>query len=287
MSNETQTVAVVNQTRAPVQIGNRGIVLSDMDGLVRFATAVSKSNLAPKGIETPEAIAVAIQMGLEVGLTPMAALQNIAVINGRPSIWGDAQLAVCRATGELEAFDEWYETGGKRASRNPQVFGDDAAAVCSVKRRGYPVVESVFSVADAKRAGLWGKQGPWSQYPARMLKFRARSFALRDQFGDALKGMLSVEENQDLPVDPVASARNVTPARVVVDEQETKTVTATRLIDDGDGMSAGPLHAIAVSPSTKAQGSLWELVAEIFAACPVGTSDIQISHRYFKSITQF
>lgn len=41
---------------------------------------------------------------------------------------------------------------------------------------------------------------------------------------------------------------------------------------DGAGMSAGPLHAIAVSPSTKAQGSLWELVAEIFAACPVGTS---------------
>jgi hypothetical protein len=41
-----------------------------------------------------------------------------------------------------------------------------------------------------------------------MLKHRARSFALRDQFGDALRGLRTVEEVQD---DPVATARNVTP----------------------------------------------------------------------------
>ena len=244
MSNETQAVAVVNPAKQPVQIGTRGIVLTDMDGLVRFATAVSNSDLAPKDMKKPESIAVAIQMGLEVGLSPMAALQNIAVINGRPTLWGDAQLAVCRTTGELESFEEWYESAGKKTSRNPQIFGDDAMAVCVVKRKGFPPVESAFSVADAKRAGLWGKQGPWTQYPARMLKFRARSFALRDQFGDALKGMPSAEETQDLPADPVAAARNVTPTRVVVDEPETKTVTATRLIDEGEGTDFGPVEKV-------------------------------------------
>lgn len=241
MSNETQTAVVVNPAKQPVQMGNRGIVLTDMDGLVRFATAVSKTSLAPKGLESAESIAVAIQMGLEVGLTPMAALQNIAVINGRPTIWGDAQLAVCRATGELEAFEEWYESGGKRTGRNPQIFGDDAMAVCSVKRRGYPAIESAFSVADAKRAGLWGKQGPWSQYPARMLKFRARSFALRDQFGDALKGMLSAEEVQDIPEDPVSNAKNVTPNRVIVEDRAETQPGATRLIDQGEGTDLGPV----------------------------------------------
>lgn len=215
MSENTQVVKVERSNSA---IGARGIELRNMDELVRFAGAVVKSGLAPKGIETQEAIAIAIQMGLEVGLSPMAALQNIAVINGRPSIWGDAQLAVCRATGELEAFEEWYESGGNKAARNPQNFGDDASAVCRVKRRGYPAVEQVFSVSDAKRAGLWGKQGPWSQYPARMLRFRARSFALRDQFGDALKGLMSAEEVQDIPADPVEKAKNVTPTRVVVSD---------------------------------------------------------------------
>ncbi len=191
-----------------VPIGNRGIAPSSMDDLYRFATAVSKSGLAPKGIETPEAIFVALEMGLEVGLPMMAALQNIAVINGRPAIWGDAQLAVVRSTGELALFEEWYEEKGKRLTRNPMAFSDETAAVCRVQRQGYEPAETAFSVSDAKRANLWGKAGPWSQYPARMLKHRARSFALRDQFGDALRGLRTVEEVQD---DPVATARNVTP----------------------------------------------------------------------------
>jgi hypothetical protein len=147
-------------------------------------------------------------MGLEVGLPMMASLQNIAVINGRPTIWGDAQLAIVRATGQLEVFEEWYEEGGKRLTRNPSTFTDNTTAVCVVKRVGFDSVESAFSVADAKRANLWGKAGTWSQYPARMLRFRARSFGLRDQFGDALKGFRTTEEAQD---DPVVTARNVTP----------------------------------------------------------------------------
>lgn len=154
-----------------------------------------------------------MEMGLELGLPLMASLQNIAVVNGRPTLWGDSQLAVVRSTGELEEFSEWYEVAGKRVPRNPSAFDDSTAAVCRVKRRGLEASETAFSVADAKRAGLWGKQGPWSQYPARMLRFRARSFALRDQFGDALRGLLSTEEAGDIPVEvtPTAPARTLTP----------------------------------------------------------------------------
>jgi hypothetical protein len=179
-----------------------------MDGLWRFATAVHKSGLSPKGLETAEAVFVAMEMGLEVGLPMMAALQNIAVINGRPTIWGDAQLAVCRGTGELTEFTEWYEEKGQKLPRNPATFTDETCAVCRVQRAGYAPAETSFSVADAKRASLWGKTGPWTQYPARMLRFRARSFALRDQFGDALRGLRTAEEVMD---DPVEVARNVTP----------------------------------------------------------------------------
>jgi hypothetical protein len=187
------------QPKTPMAVGNRGIEIRDFDGLWRFAVAVAKSGLAPKTIETPEAVFVAVQMGLEIGLTPMAALQNIAVINGRPSLWGDAQLAIVRSSGMLETFDEWYESGGKRMDRNPTNFTDDVAGVCMVKRIGYQAQTSAFSVADAKRAALWGKQGPWTQYPARQLRFRARGYVLRDNFGDALKGLLTDDEARELP----------------------------------------------------------------------------------------
>lgn len=195
-----QAIVPAQPSKAVVAIGNRGLVPTDMDGLWRAAQAFAKSGLAPKGIDTPEAVFVAMEMGLELGLPLMASIQNIAVVNGRPTLWGDSQLAVVRATGELEEFAEWYEQAGQRLPRNPSTFDDGTAAVCRVKRRGMEASETAFTVGDAKRAGLWGKAGPWTQYPARMLRFRARSFGLRDQFGDALRGLLSTEEAQDVPV---------------------------------------------------------------------------------------
>lgn len=171
------------------RMSQRGVSFSNVADLWNFAKMVANSGLAPKGMEKPEAITVAIQMGLEIGLSPMASLQNIAVINGRPSLWGDAMLAVCRNSG---AFDE--------AAFEETINGEGQArkAVCVVRRlpNGKPC-RSEFSMDDAKRAGLQGKAGPWTQYPDRMLKMRARGFALRDTFGDFLRGMYSAEEVRD------------------------------------------------------------------------------------------
>lgn len=242
--------------KAIVSIGDRGLRPTDMDGLWRTAQAVSKSGLAPKGLESPEAVFVAMEMGLELGLPLMASLQNIAVVNGRPTLWGDSQLAVVRATGELEEFSEWYEVAGKRVPRNPSAFDDGTTAVCRVKRRGLEASETAFSVADAKRAGLWGKAGPWSQYPARMLRFRARSFGLRDQFGDALRGLLSTEEAGDIAVEVVqtAPARTLTPrfkrpeptaaAPIVAVEATPEAATTTPPPSVGDDGDLGPVAPV-------------------------------------------
>lgn len=178
----------------------RGVSIDSMESLFRFADAVFQSGLAPTSLKNPQAIMIAIEMGLEVGLPPMAALQNIAVVNGRPTIWGDAQLGIVRSTGELEEFAEWYEINGAKTNRNPTQFTDDVTSVCRVKRFGFDAQECAFSVADAKRSGLWGKAGPWTQYPARMLRYRSRNFALRDNFGDALRGLLTKEEVDDMEV---------------------------------------------------------------------------------------
>jgi hypothetical protein len=151
---------------------------------------VAKSDFAPKDFRgKPESCMLAIQHGSEIGLSPMQSLQNIACINGRPAIWGDAALAVAMASAVCESVTEAIDGEG-----------DNMVATCSAKRRGYerPTVVR-FSVADAKKAGLWGKSGPWTQYPRRMLQLRARGFALRDAFPDVLKGLVTAEEAQDYP----------------------------------------------------------------------------------------
>ena len=125
-----------------------------------------------------------------------AVMLALAVINGRPSIWGDAALALVMGSPVCEFVRERIEGDG-----------DSLTAVCETKRRGYPAPSvTQFSVADAKRAGLWGKAGPWTQYPKRMLQLRARGFALRDAFPDVLKGLVTAEEAQDYPADTAAPA---------------------------------------------------------------------------------
>ena len=92
--------------------------------------------------------------------------------------------------------------GEKKDVERVEGDGEDMVAICETKRHGWPSpVVGKFSVADAKLAGRWGKAGPWKQYPRRMLQMRARGFALRDAFADALKGIQSAEEVQDIPTE--------------------------------------------------------------------------------------
>ena len=181
-----------------------GLALQTMGEAMQFAKMVSSSDFAPKDFKgKPESCLLAIQHGSEVGLSPMQSLQSIAVINGRPTIWGDAALALVQSSPACEYVREYLEGDG-----------DQAVAVCEVKRRGYPApTVSRFSMADAKRAGLAGKSGPWSQYPARMLALRARGFALRNAFADALRGLVTAEEAQDYVETPAAVDRAHGPAK--------------------------------------------------------------------------
>lgn len=67
----------------------RPIVPKSLSEAYRIAQAVCAAKMAPKGLDTPEACMIAIMHGLELGLSPLSALQRMAVINGRPTIWGD------------------------------------------------------------------------------------------------------------------------------------------------------------------------------------------------------
>lgn len=156
---------------------------------MQIADLLAGSDIVPKDYQRkPGNILVAMQWGAEIGLQPLQAMQNIAVINGRPSIWGDAMLALVRSSGLLDFIRE-------------EVSEDGQKATVTVKRKNEEPVVSEFSMEDAKKAGLSGKQGPWSQYPKRMMKLRARSYALRDVFPDVLKGMAIAEEEKDKEID--------------------------------------------------------------------------------------
>lgn len=161
-----------------IEATERGLQLHSLDDYWRFAQYVMRSGLSLKG-DCPESLVIKVQFGAELGLPPMQAIQSIAVINGRPSVWGDAVPGLCMASGVFDhaAFREWMDGDG-----------DARVAHCQVRRLGGAVVLRSFSWTDAKLAGLTEKSGPWKQHANRMLQMRARGFAMRDAFPDVLRG---------------------------------------------------------------------------------------------------
>lgn len=149
-----------------------------------FSNYLADSDMVPKDFKgKPGNCLIAMQWGAELGLKPLQSLQNLAVINGRPALWGDAVIALVLSSPVCDYVTE---------------DDDGETATCRVKRKGGQEQVRTFSMEDAKRAGLAGKQGPWMQYPKRMRQMRARAFALRDVFPDVLRGMAVAEELQDM-----------------------------------------------------------------------------------------
>jgi len=156
---------------------------------MNLASKLSSSEMVPKCFRgKPQDLFIAWAMGYQFGMSPEQSMQCIAVINGRPSMWGDDMLALCMAHKDFEDIEE-----APIRNKDDVIIG----FVCTIKRKGRKPKINEFTLDMAKKAGLLSKVGPWTQYPERMLKLRARGFCLRDAFPDALKGMKSREEVED------------------------------------------------------------------------------------------
>ena len=189
-------------------ISNRQAALAmlpqNTEEMMALAKILSQSTMVPKDYQgNPGNTYIAMHWGMALGLDPIQAVQGIAVINGRPSMWGDALLALVQGSGLLEYMHE-----------DPT----DQGCVCTVKRKGQPEVVRSFTKEDAVTAKLWGKKGyngqdtPWTTYPKRMMQMRARALALRDAFADVLRGVQSAEEQSDVIEAEIISDEPIKPA---------------------------------------------------------------------------
>ncbi|MGL5287954.1 MAG: hypothetical protein ACRC9N_00345 [Aeromonas sp.] len=170
---------------------------------MQLAEMLANSALVPKAYQSkPGDVLIACQWGSEIGLKPLQALQNIAVINNVPAIWGDAVVALVRGSGLCEYIKQEFDPATK-------------TAICRVKRRGEPEESRSFSEENARLAGHLSKD-TYKKHLERMLSNRARAFALRDVFADVLKGIKVAEEVEDYPAErditPTASQQHVAPA---------------------------------------------------------------------------
>jgi hypothetical protein len=151
----------------------------------RIAHTLACSTLVPDAyLGRPNDVFVAINMGSELGMEPFQAIQSIAVIEGKPCLYGDGLIGVVRASPKCMWIKESISDDGKTAT-------------CETQRRDDPqTISATYSMDDAVQAGINTKFN-WKKHPKRMLQMRARAYCLRDAYPDLLKGLGVVEEHQD------------------------------------------------------------------------------------------
>lgn len=179
---------------APIAAGQRvmAIVPNSFDECWRVAKVAYIGGICPADCTSAENAMVRIMAGLEVGLPPMQALQSIAVINGKPVIWGDAAIALVLVSGKCDTLDEFEELRAA-PGKDEKVL----TAVCRTKRHDRAaVIERTWSVDDERVAQLDTKD-IHKKFPKRMRQMRARAFCLRDAYADVLRGLALKEEVED------------------------------------------------------------------------------------------
>jgi hypothetical protein len=199
----------------------------------KYAAIIANSGICPEGFRgRPNDVLIVLQLGSELGLKPMQALRSLGSINGMPFAYGDGLLALVKRHSQFEDMKEWFEGDLNTAT---------LTAFCTMSRKGKEPVTQKFSVEDAKRAGLWGKAGVWQKYPRRMLQHRARGYAARDAFPDALYGLMSEEEALSVaqpeaivvPLKTTGKGMAGLEESLGIKEPETVTVIEGELISEG------------------------------------------------------
>lgn len=189
------------------QLGFVSQALESLDSALAYAEGIVATKVLPKHYYdqngnakegSAQSALLVIQMGNEVGMSTLQAIQQIVPVNNTLSIKGDGAKALIMGS---KLCSSWVEEEIGEGDK----FGYRITAV----RKDTNEKKTVsFTIEDAKRAGLWIsleaatkneklKYGPWYKYPKRMLRYRALGFIARDLFSDVLQGMVTLEEAED------------------------------------------------------------------------------------------
>lgn len=166
-------------TEKDIEIREDSMSPAAVQARIQYAKALSSSDLLPVAYRgKPANVLIAVEMGNALGLKPMAALNGIAVINGKPTLSADLMAAVVRNAGHKLRVEE--KPGAVRATL---IRSDDPDFS----------YEAIWDQGKAEKAGLWGK-GNWVKYPGQMLRARAISEVIRQGASECLFGAIYTPE---------------------------------------------------------------------------------------------
>jgi hypothetical protein len=226
-----------------------------------LAQRIGGTDFVPTALRNnPAAITAALLYGEEVGLAgPMTSLARIAVINGTPTLYAEAQRALILHAGH----DLWIDE--LTVSR---------CTVAGRRKDSDQISRVTWTMDDARRAGLAGKQ-PWRTYPRQMLLARASAELARAVFPDAIGGLAATEELEDSP--ELADANGATEPKPT--RRRRRANVSTTETAQPPAPTHSPEEAPASEPPPTAEGDIDDLArefdAQLVEAEPAPITDAQ------------
>jgi len=197
----SEKTAVVTQEKSEVTVQSRNKVTDFSLGIfgtsdnfmmaTQMAKALASSTVVPKEYQGNFSNGlVAIEIAQRLRTSPLMVMQNLNVIQGRPSWSAQFLIAMVNGSGKYDIelqFDEKTDKNGKPFS-----------CQCWTERKGRKVTGIVVDMDMAQAEGWVQKNGSkWKTMPQVMLRYRAASFFARMNCPELTLGYYSKDEILD------------------------------------------------------------------------------------------
>lgn len=268
--SETTDTAPAPETPAPAQPGTEIATRpqrsqASLPAKIEYARELANSGLLPAAYRRqPANVLYAVEYGDMLGLSPMAAITGVHIIEGKPSASAGLISALVR-----------------RAGHKLRVRGDDKQAVAQIIRSDDPgfTYEAKWTLDRAVTANLCtlkngkpfardskGRPLAWEKYPAAMLKARAITEVARDACEEALFGLHYTPEELGADVD---GEGNVVGGTIIPDD------TAPPVRDMDQEWVAQALAQAGAFATDDEGRALWDEVVERRKAHQLLTADAE------------
>lgn len=167
-----------------------------------LATELVAGSSLPKGIKTAGDFIMYMQAGRDLGITLTEALNSLAFINWKMTMYWPKLIARARQFGYKFKFDEWTEEIKKIQEDGSEKMNYNKYCTCTMWHKDSPedVRTERRDLIKANKAGLLGKD-VWKNYTETMLRYRAIGDCIKFFAPEAMSGVSMYEEVRDYSVE--------------------------------------------------------------------------------------
>lgn len=164
-----------------------------LDKLMEMASMLSKSTIVPVTYQNrPENCFIALDMASRMGVSPLVVMQNLYVIQGKPSFSGSAIASMIRSNPQYRNVELNYVGEEGKDTWGAYITADNV-------HNGKTIKGATVTIAIAKKEG-WLSKGAskWLTMPELMLGYRAYTWFGRIHCPELMMGLQSTEEITDV-----------------------------------------------------------------------------------------